>query len=319
MITVDQLKKSYDGIAYALKEVSFEVSKGEVIGFLGPNGAGKSTTMKILTGFLLPTAGSARIAGFDVEKDSLEVRRRIGYLPELNPLYHEMRVDDYLRFAGRIRGVETSNLKAAVDRVVDLCKLERVTGKNILELSKGYKQRVGLAQAMVHRPDLLILDEPTSGLDPNQVVEVRELIKDLGREHTVMLSTHILQEVEASCSRIMIINLGELVADGTAEELIGELPSGDIRARIKGPESNVLEQIRELIGEERSLEVVERNGEYLSYRIGAEGCADYLEEGLAHLVVKNEWGLNALWRERRTLEDFFRHRTYKAQQEAGHA
>ncbi|MEE2886663.1 MAG: ATP-binding cassette domain-containing protein [Planctomycetota bacterium] len=319
MIKVDQLQKSYDGIAYALKGVSFEVAKGEVIGFLGPNGAGKSTTMKILTGFLLPTAGRAEIAGFDVQEQSLEVRRRIGYLPELNPLYMEMRVDDYLRFAGQIRGVAASGLKASVDRVVELCKLEKVTGKNILELSKGYKQRVGLAQAMVHRPDLLILDEPTSGLDPNQVVEVRELIKDLGREHTVMLSTHILQEVEASCSRIMIINLGELVADGTVAELVGELPAGDIRARIQGPEAGVIAQVRELVGENCVVEVVEREGDYLGYRVVPDSVADGLEEGLAQLVVKNGWGLNAIWRERRSLEDFFRHRTYKAQQEAGHA
>jgi len=275
--------------------------------------------MKILTGFLLPTGGRAEIGGFDVQTQSLEVRRRIGYLPELNPLYLEMRVDDYLRFAGRIRGVSPAALKAAVDRVVDLCKLGRVTGKNILELSKGYKQRVGLAQAMIHRPDLLILDEPTSGLDPNQVVEVRELIRDLGREHTVMLSTHILQEVEASCSRIMIINLGELVADGSAEELIGELPAGDILARIRGPEASVLEQIGGLAGPECRVEVVERDGDTVCCRVGSDQLREDFEEGLAQLVIQQGWGLQAVWRERRSLEDFFRHRTYKAQQEAGHA
>ena len=319
MITVEKLKKSYDGIAYALKGVSFEVSTGEVIGFLGPNGAGKSTTMKILTGFLLPTSGRAEIAGYDVVEDSLEVRRLIGYLPEINPLYYEMRVDDYLKFAGRIRGISAKELRSAIDRVVDLCKLERVTGKNIIELSKGYKQRVGLAQAMIHRPKLLFLDEPTSGLDPNQVVEVRELIQNLGTEHTVMLSTHILQEVEASCSRIMIINLGDLVADGTVDELVSELPPGDILARIKGPEENVLSQIAELVGEACPVEVESKNGEYAVYKIWVAGGKEYLEEGIAHLVVKNGWALNAIWRERHSLEDYFRHRTYKDQVEADDA
>lgn len=319
MITVDSLHKSYDGIAYALKGVSFEVAKGEVIGFLGPNGAGKSTTMKILTGFLLPTAGRAEIAGFDVVKESLEVRRRIGYLPELNPLYVEMRVYDYLKFTAQIRGVESQDLKVAVDRVVDLCKLERVTGKNILELSKGYKQRVGLAQAMVHRPDLLILDEPTSGLDPNQVVEVRELIRDLGREHTVMLSTHILQEVEASCSRIMIINLGELVADGTAEELISELPVGDVMVRVRGPEEAVTAGLRTLLGEHGSLEVEERHSDHQCYRILVADSPEQLEERVSRAVIEGGWGLKAIWRDRRSLEDFFRYRTYQAQQDAGYA
>jgi ABC-2 type transport system ATP-binding protein len=292
-----------------------------VIGFLGPNGAGKSTTMKILTGFLLPSGGRAGIAGFDVVKDSLEVRRRIGYLPELNPLYYEMRVDDYLKFAGRIRGVSAKALKPAVDRVVDLCKLERVTGKSIIELSKGFKQRVGLAQAMIHKPELLILDEPTSGLDPNQVVEVRELIKDLGRDHTVMLSTHILQEVEASCSRIIIINLGELVADGTTDELVAELPAGDILLRVRGPEDHILSQLRELVGDDCPVEVEDRDGDgdYRTYKVWVGGRKDYLEDAIAHLIVKNGWSLNALWRERHSLEDFFRHRTYQAQAEAGHA
>ena len=319
MITVDQLQKSYDGIAYALKGVSFEVSTGEVIGFLGPNGAGKSTTMKILTGFLLPTGGHARIDGLDAVDDSLDVRRLIGYLPESNPLYYEMRVDDYLRFAGQIRGVPAKELTTAVERVVDLCKLERVTGKNILELSKGFKQRVGLAQAMIHRPKLLILDEPTSGLDPNQVVEVRELIKDLGREHTVMLSTHILQEVEMACSRIIIINLGELVSDGTLDELLAEMPSGDIILQVKGPEEEIITQRRELIGEECPVDVESRDGDYLTLRVWASPDKGYLEDGIAYLMVKNGWSLRSIRRERHSLEEFFRFKTYQKQAEAGYA
>ncbi len=319
MITVEELAKSYDGITYALRGISFEVKRGEVIGFLGPNGAGKSTTMKILTGFLLPTGGAARVDGLDVVKDSLEVRRRIGYLPETNPLYYEMRVDDYLRFAAEIRGVNKTLVKNAVDRVVDLCGLSQVYGKSIIELSKGYKQRVGLAQAMVHEPDLLILDEPTSGLDPNQIVEVRKLITKLGEHHTVILSTHILQEVEASCSRIMIISQGDLVADGTREELVSEVAAGDIHVRIKGPVKNVRRQLAELLGAS-PVEEVARNGDYVDYRIAVSDRKDtMIEEGIARLVVKNGWSLAAMGRQQPTLEDFFHQKTLRAQVEAGHA
>ncbi|MGA0058213.1 MAG: ATP-binding cassette domain-containing protein [Planctomycetota bacterium] len=233
MIEVDRLSKSY-GSAHALRGITFAVQRGEVVGFLGPNGAGKSTTMKILTGFLLPSSGGARVAGLDVVEDSLEVRRRIGYLPESTPLYTEMRVDEYLRFAAEIRGVARPRVRGAVDRVVSLCGLERVVGKDILELSKGYRQRVGLAQAMVHEPDLLILDEPTSGLDPNQIVEVRDLIQRLGAEHTVILSTHYLQEVEAACSRVIVIDRGVIVGDGTQEELVASLPGEAFVARFRG-------------------------------------------------------------------------------------
>jgi ABC-2 type transport system ATP-binding protein len=233
MIEVDRLSKSY-GSAHALRGISFEVRRGEVVGFLGPNGAGKSTTMKILTGYLLPTSGTARVAGLDVVDDSLEVRRRIGYLPESTPLYAEMRVDEYLRFAAEIRGVPGRRVRDAVDRVVVLCGLERVVGKDILELSKGYRQRVGLAQAMIHEPDLLILDEPTSGLDPNQIVEVRDLIQRLGADHTVILSTHYLQEVEAACSRVIVIDRGVIVGDGTQEELVGALPGDAFVVRLRG-------------------------------------------------------------------------------------
>ena len=319
MITVDRLEKSYDGISKALKGISLEVATGEVVGFLGPNGAGKSTTMKILTGFLLPSGGRASVGGLDVVRNSLEVRKQIGYLPESTPLYYEMRVDDYLRFTARIRGVDARNASAALERVVSLCGLQRVTGKNIIELSKGFKQRVGLAQAMIHRPKLLILDEPTSGLDPNQIVEVRKLIAQLGEEHTVLLSTHILQEVEASCSRIIIISLGELVADGSLEDLIAELPAGDIMVRIKGPEEQVIAQIRELVGEACPVEAVERTNGSALYRVRVGEEKSYLEEAIAHLVVKNEWPLLGLWRERHKLEDVFHARTMQAQVEAGDA
>ena len=304
MIEVDRLEKSY-GFARALKGISFTVQKGEVIGFLGPNGAGKSTTMKILTGYLAPSGGKGTIDGLDVVADSLLVRQRIGYLPESTPLYADMRVDDYLRFCAEIRGVANRNLKSAIARAVKLCGLEQVTGKNIVELSKGYKQRVGLAQAIVHEPPVLILDEPTSGLDPNQIVEVRGLIERLGEEHTVILSTHYLQEVEKSCSRVIIVNRGEIVADGTQQELLAEQPGGGLRLRVRGPEAAVLAQFRELLPD-APVAVLERNSNGVDYRITIARQQAPIDESIARLVVKNGWDLLSLQRETPSLEDVFR-------------
>ena len=304
MIEVDRLEKSY-GFARALKGISFSVSKGEVIGFLGPNGAGKSTTMKILTGYLAPSGGSGAVNGLDVAKDSLAVRAMIGYLPESTPLYADMRVDEYLSFCAEIRGVSASSRKAALARAVQLCGLERVTGKNINELSKGYKQRVGLAQAIVHEPPVLILDEPTSGLDPNQIVEVRKLIERLGEDHTVLLSTHYLQEVERSCSRIIIVNQGEIVADGTQQELLAEQPGGGLRVRVRGPESGIIAQFQELLPE-ASVAVVDRCEDSNDFRISVDKQQAPIEESIARLVVKNGWDLLSLYRETPDLEDVFR-------------
>jgi ABC-2 type transport system ATP-binding protein len=317
MIEVDKLEKSY-GFARALKGISFQVQKGEVIGFLGPNGAGKSTTMKILTGYLLPSGGRASVAGFDVVEQSLEVRRRIGYLPESTPLYAEMRVDDYLLFCAEIRGVPPSRCKAAIGRAVELCGLQRVTGKNIVELSKGYKQRVGLAQAIVHEPPVLILDEPTSGLDPNQIVEVRKLIERLGAEHTVVLSTHYLQEVEKSCSRVIIVNQGQIVADGTHDALVGQQPAGALRARVRGPEAQVLSQCAELLPG-IPVAVLERTAGSVQYRIDVGAGTAPIEESFTRLVVKNGWDLLELQRERPSLEDVFRTLTLGSEKEAAHA
>jgi len=215
-IEVVDLKKFY-GEQAAIGGISFKVNTREIVGFLGPNGAGKSTTMKILTGFIPATSGSAKVCGFDVESDSIEARKRIGYLPEHNPLYLDLYVKEYLQFVGGI--YQLPNLKSRVAEMIDLVGLEREQTKKIGALSKGYRQRVGLAQSIIHDPDVLILDEPTSGLDPNQLVEIRELIKQIGRTKTVMLSTHIMQEVEAICDRIIIINNGLLVADDTSKTL----------------------------------------------------------------------------------------------------
>jgi ABC-2 type transport system ATP-binding protein len=215
-IEVSHLSKFY-GEQAAVNDISFSIKKGEIVGFLGPNGAGKSTTMKVITGFIPATSGEVKVCGLAVDMDNLDTRRKIGYLPENNPLYLDMYVREYLEFVGKIYHVQ--NLKARVDQMIEQVGLEVEQNKQIGMLSKGYRQRVGLAQAIIHNPEVLILDEPTSGLDPNQLVEIRELIKQIGKEKTVMLSTHIMQEVKAICDRIIIIKRGNLVADDSAENL----------------------------------------------------------------------------------------------------
>jgi ABC-2 type transport system ATP-binding protein len=225
MIRIENLTKQY-GQTQALKGLSFDVPRGQVVGFLGPNGAGKSTTMKILAGSLNPTTGRAFVADFDVVADPVAARKRIGYLPENNPLYDEMMVVEYLRFICDVREVPAAERASRVKNAVERCGLGGVISKDINQLSRGYRQRVGLAAAILHEPDLLILDEPTAGLDPNQIVEIRNLIKELGKEKTVILSTHILPEVQSTCSRVLIINEGRLVADDTPERLTAQQEGG---------------------------------------------------------------------------------------------
>ena len=217
-IVIERLTKKY-GVQRAVDDISFKVKTGEVLGFLGPNGAGKTTTMKAITSYLIPDAGEIRVGDISVFQDPQEVKKVIGYLPEHNPLYTDMTVIDYLKFVAELQGIDKSRLRERLLEMVTVCGLEGEKHKKINELSKGYRQRVGLAQALIHDPDVLILDEPTTGLDPNQIVEIRELIKKIGREKTVILSSHILAEVEATCDRILIISKGKIVADGTAEEL----------------------------------------------------------------------------------------------------
>ena len=218
MIEVSNLKKSYGEIE-ALKGISFQIAKGEIVGFLGPNGAGKSTTMKILTGFTPQTDGEVTVDGLDIGSDSLAVRAKIGYLPESTPLYTEMLVYDYLSYVATIRGIAKRDIPKRIAKVANLCGLSERVGQEIGTLSKGFRQRVGLAQALIHDPEVLILDEPTSGLDPNQIVEIRNLITDLGEDRTIILSTHNLPEVMATCTRMLIVHDGTLVADGTPSEL----------------------------------------------------------------------------------------------------
>ena len=231
MIKVEGLTKRY-ARTVAVDNISFEVEKGQIVGFLGPNGAGKTTTMRVLTCFLPPTAGTATVAGFDVQEHPIEVKRRIGYLPESPPLYPEMEVTEYLEFTGKLKGIPSADIKKRVDEVLGKCAIGDVRDKLIGKLSKGYRQRVGLAQAIIHNPDVLILDEPTSGLDPKQIIEIRELLKSLAGNHTIILSTHILSEVEHSCQRVIIISQGKLVAIDSVANLTN---------RLRGSESVALE------------------------------------------------------------------------------
>lgn len=233
-IKVENLTKRY-GLQKAVDNLSFEVKTGQILGFLGPNGAGKTTTMKIITCYLAAESGDVKVGGISVNESPEEVKKLIGYLPEHNPLYYEMPVIDYLRFVAQLQGVAAEKVNERIIEMINICGLKGEQHKKIRELSKGYKQRVGLAQALIHDPEVLILDEPTTGLDPNQIIEIRELIKKIGREKTVILSSHILAEVEATCDRIMIINKGQIVADGTSEQLRKQAQGDELlRVRIEG-------------------------------------------------------------------------------------
>ncbi|HVR60416.1 MAG TPA: ATP-binding cassette domain-containing protein [Polyangia bacterium] len=309
MIEVENLTKDY-GPTRAVDKVTFAVHKGEVLGFLGPNGAGKSTTMKMLTCFLAPTAGRARVAGFDVYDQSLQVRQKIGYLPEDTPIYRDMTVREYLQFAAEMRGMDETAAEARIREIGGRCGLAEVAGKLVGELSKGYRQRVGLAQAMLHDPDILILDEPTSGLDPNQIVEIRSLIKEIGREKTVILSTHILPEVQATCSRIVIISGGRLVADGTPEALRAREKGGRYRVVVEAngvSKDAIRDRLASLSGVARCEPV---SGEQGALAFAIDGAAsEDLRRMIFRAAVDNKWPLLELARESASLEDVFRNLT----------
>jgi ABC-2 type transport system ATP-binding protein len=309
MIEVNDLTKDY-GATRAVDGVTFNVRRGEVLGFLGPNGAGKSTTMKMLTCFLSPTAGRATVAGHDVFDDSIAVRRRIGYLPEDTPIYRDMTVREFLEFAAEMRGMTADSLEGRIKEVGQRCGLGDVAGKLVGELSKGFRQRVGLAQAMLHDPDILILDEPTSGLDPNQIVEIRSLIKEIGREKTVILSTHILPEVQATCSRILIISGGKLVADGTPEALRAREKGGRYRVVVESngvAKEAIRDRLASLAGVARC-ELV--SGEAGSHAFAIDAAAsDDLRKPIFRAAVANAWTLLELARESASLEDVFRNLT----------
>ena len=303
MIKVENLTKRYAGVT-ALQGVSFEVQRGEIVGFLGPNGAGKSTTMKILTGFIPATSGVANIAGADVFNDSLEVRRHIGYMPENNPLYVDMRVGEYLKFRARLKGVTRGDRSERVVEVMEMTGIKDVARRVIGNLSKGYRQRVGLADALLADPDLLILDEPTIGLDPVQIRQVRELIKDLGKRHTILLSTHILPEVEMTCNRVIIIHHGRILASDSPEHLMKRIHSGGyLHVEIAATEEEVRERLRDVQGV-GSLVVEKLDEHYVRATVEPKPGEDPREQ-IYWAVNKKGWTMRELSRARTTLEDIF--------------
>ncbi len=304
MIEVEHLTKSY-GQARAVNDISFKVEKGEILGFLGPNGAGKTTTMRILTGYLPATGGTARVAGYDVFEDSMEVRKRIGYLPETPPLYPDMSVSDYLAFVARIKGVDAGDVSKSVEEAMRMTNLTERKDWLIKKLSRGFKQRVGIAQAIVHNPDVVILDEPTVGLDPNQIKEVRHLIKGLAGDHTIILSTHILPEVEMTCDRVVIINKGKIAAIDTTENLTSQMKGGErVRLIVRGDG----EALRRSLGAVEGVSKVEvesiENNDGLSAVVESDQGLD-LRGKIAASVVGGGFELLELRAVSLSLEDIF--------------
>ena len=300
MIEVRNLSKYY-GKLRAVNRISFSINEGEIVGFLGPNGAGKTTTIRVLTCFQPATSGSASVAGHDVFTQSMAVRSKVGYLPESVPLYHEMRVREYLRFRGQIRGLERGALGRAIKRVAERCWIADVINRPIGQLSKGYRQRVGLADSLLHNPPVLILDEPTIGLDPTQIRATRSLIRELAQDHTVLLSSHILPEVEATCQRIIIINKGQIVASGTPTELRQRITGdSELIAEIKGPANEITAGLRKLDGVSR-VEGTAHNG---WTRVTVTAQKD-VREAIYMLSTQNGWPMRELRRDVATLEDFF--------------
>ena len=302
MIEVKGVTKKF-GRVTAVDNVSFEVRRGEIVGFLGPNGAGKTTTMRILSCFMPPTEGTAEVAGYDILKDPLAIKRRIGYLPESPPLYPEMTVLDYLKFVSRIKGLSGQLIPDRLDAVIETCALKDVLDQLTGKLSRGYRQRVGLAQALVHDPDILILDEPTAGLDPKQIIETRKLIKALAGQHTIILSTHILPEVSMTCERVIIINRGRVVAEDTPQELTARLQGSQILSMtVDGPQEAVRRLVSSLSGV--VLEVQSADNGVHTYQIETARGQDIRRE-LARSVIQDGHGLLELKQEGMSLEDIY--------------
>ncbi len=302
MIEVEGLTKYFGDFA-AIEDVSFRVNKGEILGFLGPNGAGKTTTMRILTGFTPPSSGTARIAGYDIQMQSLEARRHIGYMPEICPLYTDVTVTDYLSFMGSLRGMDKKRIQKRIGDVIGLCRLEEYRDTLIGKLSKGYRQRVGVAQSVLHEPDVLILDEPTIGIDPRQVAETRSLIKNLAGAHTVFISSHILPEVSQICERVVIINEGRIAAEDRPENLSTRLRGADrIQVDVKGPTQQVAAKLRQVKGVKEVVIALpgERPRYYVDCIPGNDCRAD-----LAKVVVNNGWELQGLQTVGMSLEEIF--------------
>jgi ABC-2 type transport system ATP-binding protein len=305
LLSLDRVSKRFNGVP-AVDDVSFGVDRGQVVGFLGPNGAGKSTTMRMITQFFDPDGGSIRLDGVPLAEAGLEAKRRIGYLPENNPLYSEMLVSEYLEFVARLREIRAPERRPAIDEAIAATGVEPVFHRPIGELSKGFRQRVGLAAAILHRPDLLVLDEPTEGLDPNQRVEIRRLIGQLGRERTVLLSTHILPEVQFTCSRLLIINRGKIVADGPVDDLISRAEDGG-RVSVEANGADLIERLAGLPGVRR-VERRESAGGRTRVTVTAAGAED-VRPSIFELAKSAGWTLYELHQEAGSLEDLFRELT----------
>jgi ABC-2 type transport system ATP-binding protein len=306
-ITVSNLTKKF-GAQRAVDNISFDVHTGEILGFLGPNGAGKTTTMKIITCYMAPNDGEVKVNNLSIHDDQEKIKKQIGYLPENNPLYGEMPVLEYLDFVAQLQNVPKDEIQKRIEEMVIVCGLDVEKHKKIGELSKGFKQRVGLAQAMIHDPEILILDEPTSGLDPNQIVEIRKLIKDIGKQKTVILSTHILPEVEATCDRILIINNGKIVADGTADMLRKREQGQEIlQVQIAEPENR--DEVFAALKAIDSVSLVDFDNETKNAFV--VNCSDSLSsrKNIFHMCVKNNWVLTEMTPIETKLEDIFRELT----------
>ena len=307
MIKVKDLSKNY-GTVEAVKSISFDLKDGEVIGFLGANGAGKTTTLKMMTGYLVPSEGSITVNGLDIINDTHAIQKQIGYLPELNPLYYEMRVFDYLEFLASIRNITGPLFKESLARVVEQCGLRGVVHKNISDCSKGYKQRIGLAAAMIHDPKILILDEPVTGLDPNQIIEIRSLIKSLGKEKLVFMSSHILQEIQATVDRIIIINQGEIVANGTNDELMTSFMGNVLLTmEVKGAKVDSIKHIQATLPNVKLVSYVKNKSIY-TLQLEYDKNKD-LREDIFKYAVKNKWTVLKMFPKTTDLEAIFRNLT----------
>ena len=311
MIQLSQVTKSYSGVK-AVDSVTLSIPSGQILGFLGPNGAGKTTTMRMITCYMPPTSGTIEVDQMDVGEHSLEVRRKIGYLPEMAPVYQDMNVVHYLYYVSDLRRLPKDRRTVRIREMVERCGLGEVLNKDVGQLSKGYRQRVGLAQAMIHDPDILIMDEPTAGLDPNQIAEIRRLIMELGREKTVILSTHILSEVQATCSRIVIINQGRIVADDTPEGLqAGVAGKAVVLATVKAAATDVIEKTRQIPGVDQVRETPKTENA-TRLRIESPAGTD-VRESLFRLAVRENWVILEMQREVRSLEDVFHKLTAEEQ------
>jgi ABC-2 type transport system ATP-binding protein len=305
-IIVDNITKRY-GIQKAIDNVSFEVKTGEILGFLGPNGAGKSTTMKAITSFLMPNSGDIKVGNLSIHSDADNIKKNIGYLPENNPLYSDMAVLDYLAYVAGLHGINKLKTKDRILEMVNVCGLEGEKHKKISELSKGYKQRVGLAQALIHDPKVLILDEPTTGLDPNQIVEIRELIREIGKEKTVILSSHILAEVEATCDRILIINKGKIVADGTPAELRSQAKGKElVKLTLEEADINTAVKLLQKVDSVEMVDILSKSGNTLEIH-SKPGMSS--RRDIFNCCVSNNWIITELTPTETKLEDIFRELT----------